>query len=48
MSESEASSSPEHGNGLSSITHHCILHAVQAITPRKGISEVMEREGGRE
>ena len=43
MTESDASCSPEHGNGLSSISHHCILHAVQAIAPRKGISEVRRR-----
>ena len=43
MTESDASCSPEHGSGLPSITHHCILHAVQAIAPRKGISEVRRR-----
>ena len=48
MTESDTSCSPEHGNGLSSISHHCILHAVQAIAPRKGISEVRRRGGGKE
>ena len=35
----EDSCSPDPLSGLSSLTHHCLLHAVEGIAPH-GISEV--------
>ena len=39
------SPSPEHQSGLPSLTHHCILHAVEGIAPH-GINTVSEGGGG--
>ena len=43
----ESSCSPERHSGLPSVTHHCILHAVEGLAPH-GISEVRGGGGGRE
>ena len=41
LRDESMSPSPEHQSGLPSLTHHCILHAVEGIAPH-GINTVSE------
>ena len=45
LRDESMSPSPEHQSGLPSLTHHCILHAVEGIAPH-GINTVSEGGGG--